>query len=86
MLTGILLAYDGSVHSKINEESINFSQLDSILKNHLGIFDGKEARITIGKPEIPDLENYITIWTKSKPLVNILRKQFSEMWKESETL
>lgn len=50
------------------------------------IFDGKEARITIGKPDIPDPENYITIWTKSKPLINILRKQFLDMWKKSETL
>lgn len=48
------------------------------------IFDNKEARITIGKPEIPDPENYVTIWTTSKPLINILRKQFLEMWKESK--
>ena len=49
-----------------------------------GVFDEKEARITIGKPEIPDSQNYVTIWTKSKPLINILRKQFLEMWKECE--
>lgn len=48
------------------------------------VFDNKEARITIGKPEISDPENYITIWTKSKPLINILRKQFLDMWKECE--
>lgn len=48
------------------------------------IFDNKEARITIGKPEIKDSKDYITIWTSSKPLINILRKQFMEMWKESE--
>jgi sugar-specific transcriptional regulator TrmB len=48
------------------------------------IFGGKEARITIGKPEIQDRENYITIWTTSKPTINILRKQFLEMWKESK--
>ena len=49
------------------------------------IFDDKEARITIGKPEIPDPENYVTIWTKSKPLINILRKQFLEMWEECKS-
>jgi len=49
------------------------------------IFDNKEARITVGKPEINDPENYITIWTKSKPLINILRRQFLEMWKESKS-
>lgn len=44
-----LLAYDGSVHSKINEESVNFSQLDSVLKGHLGISNGKEIPLTKGK-------------------------------------
>lgn len=49
-----------------------------------GIFDNKEARITIGKPEVSKSENYITIWTTSKPLITLLRKQFLDMWKESE--
>ena len=48
------------------------------------IFDNKEARVTIGKPEIPNPEDYVTIWTTSKPLISILRKQFMDMWKESE--
>jgi sugar-specific transcriptional regulator TrmB len=48
------------------------------------IFDSKGARVTIGKPEITKPENYITVWTKSKPLINILRKQFLDMWKECE--
>ena len=48
------------------------------------IFDGEVARITIGKPEITDPKDYITIWTKSKPLIRILRAQFLQMWKESE--
>jgi len=47
------------------------------------IFDNKEARITIGKPEIPNPEDYITIWTNSKPLIAILKKQFFEMWRVS---
>jgi len=49
------------------------------------IFDNKEARITIGKPEIPDPKDYLTIWTTSKPLIAILRKQFLEMWKKSDS-
>jgi hypothetical protein len=48
------------------------------------IFDNKEARITIGKPEIQNPEDYITIWTTSQPFIAILRKQFIEMWTESE--
>ena len=50
------------------------------------IFDNKEARITIGKPEISDPKDYVTIWTKSKPLINILRSQFTSMWKESKNI
>lgn len=48
------------------------------------IFDNKEARITIGKPEIKNPKDYITIWTKSKPLISLLRKQFMQMWNECE--
>lgn len=47
------------------------------------IFDNKEARITLGKPEIKEPRNYITVWTKSKPLISILRTQFADMWKNS---
>lgn len=46
------------------------------------IFDNNIARITIGKPEIPNPKDYITIWTDSKPLIAMLRNQFFEMWKE----
>lgn len=48
------------------------------------IFDNKEARITIGKPEIANPEDYITIWTKSRPLINTLRTQFINMWKNGK--
>jgi sugar-specific transcriptional regulator TrmB len=48
------------------------------------VFDSKYARITIGKPEIKDSKDYITIWSDSKPLVRMLRNQFLEMWKQSE--
>lgn len=48
------------------------------------IFDNKYARITLGKPEIRESKDYMTIWTDSKPLVRILRNQFLEMWKQSK--
>ncbi len=48
------------------------------------VFDRKYARITIGKPEIKESKDYITILTDSKPLVNMLRNQFLQMWKECE--
>lgn len=49
------------------------------------VIDNKKARITLGKPEIRDTKEYITIWTSSKPLITLLRKQFLDMWKESKT-
>lgn len=50
------------------------------------IFDGKFARITIGKPEVQNPKDYITIWTDSKALIRLLRNQFNEMWRESSSL
>lgn len=48
------------------------------------IFDNKEARITIGKPEIQNPDDYITIWTTSKPIIALLRRQFLEMWNSTK--
>ena len=48
------------------------------------IFDNKYARITIGKPEIQNPKDYITIWTDSRALISMLRKQFLEMWNVGE--
>jgi len=50
------------------------------------IYDNNEARITLGKPEISNPKDYITIWTKSKPLINILRSQFMNMWKNCKPI
>lgn len=50
------------------------------------VFDGNVARITIGRPEIKERKDYITIWTDSKPLVRMLRNQFLQMWKECENV
>lgn len=50
----LLWAYDGEVHKKINEEATFASNLDSILKNHLGMNSGiytKLKKIILdGKP------------------------------------
>lgn len=47
------------------------------------VFDSMYARITLGKPEIKDTKDYITIWSDSRPLVLMLKNQFNEMWKDS---
>jgi len=52
----------------------------------MGVFDNKFARITMGKPEIQNSKDYITIWSDSKALINMLKRQFNEMWKNSEIL
>lgn len=62
-----------SYNGKFGEYPLRFS-----------VFDNKYARITIGKPEVKESKDYITIWTDSKPLVQMLRNQFLQMWKESK--
>jgi len=59
-------------NSKFGENPLRFT-----------IFNGKRMRLTIGKPEIQDPKDYITIWTTSKALINIMRAQFEKMWEES---
>ena len=41
-------AYDGEVHSKINEAAVRSSQLDSVLSNQIGIDNGIDAELTKG--------------------------------------
>jgi sugar-specific transcriptional regulator TrmB len=48
------------------------------------IFDNKIARVTLGKPEIKDSKDYITIITTSEQFIDVLKRQFLEMWKKSE--
>ena len=37
------LAYEGKVHSNLNEAAVNASDLDSVLQNQLGIENGIDA-------------------------------------------
>lgn len=63
----------GKYHGEFGEHPLRFS-----------VFDKEKARITIGKPEIKDRKDYITIWTSSQPLVRMLRDKFMKMWKGCE--
>ena len=49
-----------------------------------GVFDKKTVRITIGKPEISDPEEYITLWIESPSLANALRQHFLNLWRAAE--
>ncbi len=46
------------------------------------IFDNRAARVTIGRPEVKNPEDYTTIWAESPSLVNILKRQFLYMWSQ----
>jgi len=50
------------------------------------IFDGKIARLTIGRPEVKNDEDYITLWTESKAFAQMLRNHFIIMWKDSKPI
>jgi len=91
---GVSVKFIGNVDGKSGKKALEWKKIGCKIRGYnkkfgeyplrFSIFDGKEARITIGKPEIQNPEDYITIWTTSKPIVNILRKQFMDMWKESK--
>jgi len=44
------------------------------------IFDDKKCRITIGKPEIKEADDYITSWIESPSLVRYMKFMFYSMW------
>lgn len=50
------------------------------------IFDGGNARLTIGKPEVKEEKDYITLWTESKAFSQMLKNHFMNMWKNSKPI
>lgn len=50
------------------------------------IFDGSIARLTIGRPEVKDNKEYITLWTESKVFATMLKSHFNNMWKRCEPI
>jgi sugar-specific transcriptional regulator TrmB len=50
------------------------------------IFDSEVARLTVGEPEIPDDEDYLTLWTESRSFAFMLKSQFMNMWRNSEPI
>ncbi|MFC1682054.1 TrmB family transcriptional regulator [Nanoarchaeota archaeon] len=91
---GVDIKFIGVINKESKKRALEWKKTGAKIKKYnqkfgeyplrFSIFDSKEARITIGKPEIQNPKDYITIWTKSKPLINMLKKQFMEIWKESE--
>ncbi|MBT4175189.1 hypothetical protein HOC80_05310 [archaeon] len=91
---GVKVKLIGEINESTKERAMEWKKIGCEIRGYnkkygefplrFGIFDKKEARITIGKPEIEDRKNYITIWTKSQPLVNVLHEQFMAMWKNSK--
>ena len=47
-------------------------------------FDGKIARITIGKPEIEREEDYLSFWIESPALAIMLKEQFLASWNKAK--
>lgn len=56
------------------------------LMPRITIFDSEIARLTIGEPEIPKDEDYLTLWSESKSFALMLKSQFNYMWKYSEPI
>ena len=63
------------IHQKDEQKSLRFST-----------FDSKVCRITIGKPEIQNEDNYLSFWLESRAFASLLTDQFLEMWKKGREL
>ncbi len=50
------------------------------------ILDGTVSRLTIGKPEVKNREDYITLWTESKAFAMMLKSHFNNMWKKCKPI
>ena len=89
---GIKVKLIGEINNETKKRAIEWKKTGCKIKAYdkkfgenplrFTIIDNQKARITIGRPEIKDSKDYITIWTTSKSLILILRKQFDLMWKE----
>ena len=58
----VLFAYEGDVHKKINEEATNASQIDTILKNQLGLYEGLETKLNGFKDVYLDGKKIEFVW------------------------
>ena len=93
---GVDVKFIGAVNDKNYEKVKEWKKIGCKIKAYnkkfgpyplrFSIFDKKFARITIGKPEIRESKEYITILTDSKPFVRMLRNQFMQMWKECKKI
>jgi sugar-specific transcriptional regulator TrmB len=91
---GVEVKLIGIVNENNKEKVVEWKKIGCKIKKYdkkfgdfplrFSIFDNKWARITIGKPEIQNPEDYLTIWTDSRAMIAMLRNQFMQMWKESE--
>ena len=52
----------------------------------ISIIDGEIARLTIGKPEVKEEKDYLTLWTESQAFAQMLKTHFMNMWRESEPI
>ena len=46
----------------------------------LTVFDDSLTRLSLGKPEIPEVENYTTVWIKSKAVAAMCKAYFDQRW------
>ena len=59
------------------------TELYGELLPRITIFDENIARITIGKPEIENKEEYLTTIIESHVFITMLKVHFMQMWENS---
>lgn len=50
------------------------------------VFDCELSRLTVGRPEVNEEGDYITLWTESRTFAHMLKNHFMNMWKNSKPI
>ncbi|MFA6888384.1 MAG: helix-turn-helix domain-containing protein [Candidatus Woesearchaeota archaeon] len=83
------IAHKTTSHKEIYEQwkrigvKIRFYPKEEQKSIRFTTFDGKICRITLGEPEIPKPEDYLSFWIESPAFASLLKDQFEVMWKKS---
>lgn len=82
------IAHKTTGHAEIYEQwkrigvQIRFYPKEEQKSIRFTTFDSKICRITIGEPEIPKQEDYLSFWIESPAFASLLKDQFEVMWKK----
>lgn len=72
---------------KYKSIGVKIKMLDKKFENNplrFTVFDEKKVRITIGRPEIQNKSDYLTLWIESESFAKVMKRVFEQLWNESK--